>query len=61
MFSIITDLDEGTECILSKFADDTKLGGNDYSLEDQEALQKDLGALENLVISNSMKYNKGKC
>lgn len=46
---------------LSKFVDDAKLGGNAYPLEDQEALQKDLGALEHLVISNGVKYSKGKC
>lgn len=54
-------LGAGVEYNLSKFVDDAKLGGNAYPLEDQEALQKDLGALEHLVISNGVKYSKGKC
>jgi len=38
----INDLEEGTECIISKFADDIKLGGRVSCEEDVEMLQCDL-------------------
>lgn len=38
----INDLDEGMECILSKFTDDTGVGGAVGSLEGQEVLQRNL-------------------
>ena len=62
LFNIfINGLDDGAECTLSKFADDTKLGGMADTPEGRAATQSDLDRPEKCADRNLMKFNNGKC
>lgn len=71
MFKIsINDLDDEKECILTKFADNTKLRGEDDISDDCAAIQRHMNwkhelniqrDTENWIERDFVKLNKGKC
>ncbi|PKU39289.1 rna-directed dna polymerase from mobile element jockey- hypothetical protein [Limosa lapponica baueri] len=57
----INDLDDGTQCNLSNFADNTKLGGAMDMLDGSAAHKRDLNRQEKWANRNFEAYNKSKC
>jgi len=56
----ISDLDEGIECLLSKFDDDTQLERALDTPECHATIQKNLNKLERWTEWTHLKFNEGK-
>ncbi|KAJ7425806.1 hypothetical protein WISP_20177 [Willisornis vidua] len=57
----LNDIDKVIECILSKFADDTKLSGAVDTPEEQDVIHRNLDKLGKWVHEKLMRLNKIKC
>ncbi|CAM5085162.1 unnamed protein product [Eretmochelys imbricata] len=62
LFNIfINHLDDGMDCTLSKFMDDSKLEGEVDTLGDKDRVQSDVDKLEDWAKRNLMRFNTDKC